>query len=72
MYGQEELYLDLRFGYRGKIKALGDRNYRLNLNLRNALDDGDDIPVIINAVGDPVRMGRVSGRQIVLSVETSL
>ena len=43
--GKEEFYVDAILGYRGKLKAFGGFNYRLQVNVRNVLDDDSPIPV---------------------------
>ncbi|MBK1875520.1 TonB-dependent receptor plug domain-containing protein [Pelagicoccus mobilis] len=68
--GEEELYLDLRYGHRGlKTPFTGDRKFNIQLNVRNALDEDDDIPTLYNALGEPIRYGRITGREFVFSVD---
>ena len=43
--GKTEGYLDLLAAYRGKMKAFGNFNYRVQINVRNALNENDPIPV---------------------------
>ncbi len=42
--GEVEQYVDFMAGYRGKMKALGGLNYRVQLNVRNLLNENDPIP----------------------------
>ena len=49
--GQTETYLDLLAAYRGKMKAFGGFNCRLQVNLRNALNDHDPVPVAALTTG---------------------
>ncbi|MDQ8201025.1 hypothetical protein QEH56_22860 [Pelagicoccus enzymogenes] len=68
-YGKEELYLDLRYGHRGLKMPFFDRKFNLNLNVRNALDEDADIPTLYNALGEPIRFGRITGREIILGID---
>ncbi|MBK1879184.1 TonB-dependent receptor [Pelagicoccus mobilis] len=70
--GDDEIYLDLMAAYRGKLKAFGDRNYKIQLNLKNALDEDGDIPVIKSITGAPLRMARVEGRRITVGFELDI
>lgn len=42
--GKDERYVDFMAGYRGRLKAFGGMNWRLQLNLRNLLNDHDPVP----------------------------
>jgi hypothetical protein len=72
LYGEDELDFDSSFRYRGKSEFLGDRNYIVGLAIRNVLDDDDDIVSLVNINGDPIRLGRKFGRQIIASFEIEL
>ncbi len=73
MFGEEEKFLDLSFGYRGKADWLGDRNYTVSLNVRNVLDDSDHVPSRQDFfTGEPLTLVRVQGRQATLSVGVDL
>lgn len=68
--GEEEMYLDLRYGHRGlKTPFTGDKKFNIQLNVRNALNDDEDIPTLFNALGEPIRFGRITGREFVFSVD---
>ena len=70
-YGEDELFVDLSFRYSGKSKLLGDRNYIVGLNIRNATNEGD-IPSLLDIDGMPIRMARVDQTKFILSFETDL
>ena len=72
IYGSSEIYYDLRFGYRGQMAFMGDRNYRVNLNVRNLLDEDAGIATMAAANGQTIRYKRVDGRSFVLSLEFDL
>jgi hypothetical protein len=63
--GKEELYFDALIGYRGRMKAFGNFSYRLQLNVRNVLDEDDPITVMRTTVGQVVRIATVEPRVIV-------
>ncbi len=66
-FGGEEFYIDAFARYRGKLKWLGDRDYDLQLNVRNLLDKDDYISVIKGVEGNNLRMAKVEGRRVSLS-----
>jgi hypothetical protein len=63
--GKEEIYVDAILGYRGRLKAFGGLNYRLQLNVRNVLDENDTIPVTMTTTGQVVRIATVEPRVFV-------
>ncbi|MBI5769134.1 MAG: hypothetical protein HZA93_15175 [Verrucomicrobia bacterium] len=63
--GQEEFYVDAILGYRGKLKAFGGLNYRLQLNVRNVLDEHKPIPVQTWTTGEVVKLATVEPRVFV-------
>ncbi|MBI4622353.1 MAG: hypothetical protein HY736_03910, partial [Verrucomicrobia bacterium] len=63
--GKAELYFDAILGYRGRMKAFGGFNYRLQLNIRNLLNENDTIPVTMTTTGQVVRIATVEPRVIV-------
>jgi hypothetical protein len=65
--GKEELYFDALVGYRGRMKAFGNFSYRLQLNVRNVLDESDPIVVMRTTVGQVVRIATVEPRVIVMT-----
>lgn len=65
--GQEEFYLDAILGYRGRFKAWGGFTYRLQLNVRNVLNDDDPIPVQTWTTGEVVKLATVEPRVFVLT-----
>ena len=42
--GTDENFVDLMAGYRGKMNAFGGFNYRVQLNIRNLLNETDLVP----------------------------
>ena len=60
--GETELYVDFMAGYRGKIKAFGGLNYRLQLNIRNLLNDDDPQPMQALTTGTISRLVTVEPR----------
>jgi hypothetical protein len=66
--GKEEFYVDGFLGYRGKMKYFGGFNYRLQLNVRNVLDEHDPVPVQAWTTGEVVRLATVEPRVYVLSL----
>lgn len=63
--GKRELYFDAILGYRGKLKAFGGFTYRLQLNVRNALNDDAPIPVQTWTTGEVVKLATVEPRTFV-------
>ena len=66
-YGKTESYLDLFAAYRGKMAAFGGFNYRLQLNIRNALNENDPIPVGALTTGAISRLATVDSRTTMLT-----
>ncbi len=62
--GRRELYFDAILGYRGRMKAFGGFSYRLQLNVRNVLDEDDPIPVTSTTTGQIIRIATVEPRLI--------
>lgn len=60
--GAAETYVDLVLGYRGKMKAFGNFSYRLQLNVRNALNENDPIAVGALTTGAISRLATVDSR----------
>jgi iron complex outermembrane receptor protein len=60
--GKTEGYLDLLAAYRGKMKAFGNLNYRVQINVRNALNENDPIPVGALTTGAISRLATVDSR----------
>lgn len=60
--GKTETYVDLLAGYRGKMKAFGGFNYRVQLNVRNALNENDPIPVGALTTGVISRLATIDSR----------
>lgn len=63
--GKEELYFDAILGYRGRMKAFGGVSYRLQLNIRNLLDDDDPVSVARLTTGAVAKLATVEPRVIV-------
>jgi hypothetical protein len=63
--GKRELYFDALAGYRGRIKAFGNVSYRVQLNVRNVLNDDDPVVVMRTTLGQVVRIATVEPRVIV-------
>ena len=66
--GKTEAYLDLHAAYRGKLKAFGNFNYRVQINVRNALNENDPIPVGALTTGAISRLATVDSRVTQLTV----
>ncbi|MEO6243830.1 MAG: hypothetical protein ABIQ12_00225, partial [Opitutaceae bacterium] len=60
--GKTETYVDLLAAYRGKMKAFGNFSYRLQLNVRNALNENDPVPVGALTTGAISRLATVDAR----------
>jgi hypothetical protein len=60
--GKADAYVDAMAGYRGKFKAFGGMNYRLQLNIRNLLNRNDPIPIAALTTGQVYRLATVDGR----------
>jgi iron complex outermembrane receptor protein len=65
--GEEEFYVDAILGYRGRFKAWGGFSYRLQLNVRNVLNDDDPIAVQTWTTGEVVKLATVEPRVLVLT-----
>lgn len=65
--GEVEQYVDLVTGYRGRLKAFGGFNYRVQLNVRNLLNENDPIPVGALTTGVVSRMATVDSRVFVMT-----
>lgn len=63
--GKEEFYFDAMIGYRGRMKAFGGFSYRLQLNLRNLLDENDPVPTARITSGAVARLATVEPRVVV-------
>ena len=61
-HGKTETYLDLLAAYRGKMKAFGNLAYRLQLNVRNALNEHDPVPVGALTTGAISRLATIDSR----------
>ncbi len=73
LYGEEETAIDLSLGYRGKSSWLGDRNYSISLNVRNAFPTDSYVAKHVDFyTGDTLSQIRVNGRQFILSFEIDL
>jgi hypothetical protein len=66
--GDTELYFDAMLGYRGRFKAFGGVSYRLQLNVRNVLDERGPIPVSATTRGEIVRVATVEPRVFVMTM----
>ena len=65
--GQPETYVDLLAGYRGRLKALGEMRYRVQLNVRNLLNRNNPIPVGALTTGAVARLATIDSRVYVLT-----
>lgn len=65
--GKEEFYVDAILGYRGKLKAFGGFSYRLQLNVRNVLNEDAPIPVQTWTTGEVVKLATVEPRLYVFT-----
>jgi outer membrane receptor protein involved in Fe transport len=65
--GKEEMYVDALVGYRGRFEAFGGMNYRLQLNVRNLLNEDDPVPVGAFVTGGIAKIATVEPRVIVVS-----
>ena len=62
--GAEETYFDAVAGYKGNLKAFGGLSYRVQLNVRNVLDEKDPIPAGTITTGKVTRIATVEPRMI--------
>jgi hypothetical protein len=67
-YGDTELFFDAMLGYRGRFKAFGGVGYRVQLNVRNVLNERDLIPVSATTTGEVVRRATVEPRLFVMTL----
>lgn len=65
--GQPETYVDFLAGYRGRLKAFGGFNYRVQLNVRNVLNKHDPVPAAAFTTGETYRLYLVEPRLFVTS-----
>ncbi|MCG8526107.1 MAG: hypothetical protein MI748_06990 [Opitutales bacterium] len=73
IYGEEEKKIDLSFGYKGKSKWLGNRNYTARLNIRNLFPQDDYVPKNIDSfTGESLALIRVDGTQVIFSLEVEI
>lgn len=63
--GKEEFYVDAFIGYRGRTDLFGGFNYRVQLNIRNLLNEDDVIPITATTTGQIVRIATVEPRLFV-------
>lgn len=70
--GREETYLDLMAGYRGKFRPFGGGTYRLQVNIRNALDANRPVPISALTTGAVSRIATVDSRVIVVTFGAEL
>ena len=65
--GKSQTAVDLLLGYSGRTKILGGRaiGWRVQLNVRNVLDDHDIEPIRSTYNGSGLEWGRVEPRQII-------
>lgn len=66
--GTSEFITDFGIRYRSRLKAFGGINYRVQLNIRNLLDDVDLVPVKALTTGEYVSFSRVEPRVYQLTV----
>lgn len=66
--GKTEFYADLGLSYRGKLRFLNGTNYRVQLNVRNLLDEHDLVPNRAISNGQYVAWARVEPRVFVFTV----
>lgn len=60
--GEPERFVDFMAGYRGRMKAFGGFNYRLQLNVRNLLNENDAVPMGALTTGAVFRLATVDSR----------
>ncbi|MCG8527191.1 MAG: hypothetical protein MI748_12475, partial [Opitutales bacterium] len=72
-YGDDELKLDLALTYNGSTDILfGERDYKFQINVRNAMNTDGAVPVTTDINGVPTRIARTEGRRIIFSFEIDL
>jgi outer membrane receptor protein involved in Fe transport len=64
-WGRAETYVDFTAGYRGRLKGFGGAQYRVQLNVRNLLNENDPIPVGALTTGMVSRLATIDSRVIV-------
>ncbi len=64
-HGKDQFFLDTFVAYRGRMKAFGGFTYRVQLNVRNILDDHDPIPTQALTTGAVSRIATVDPRLFV-------
>jgi len=62
--GKAETYLDFLTADRGRMKPLGGFNYRVQLNVRNLLNENDPVPMTALSTGAVTRVATVDSRLI--------
>jgi hypothetical protein len=69
LFGKAQTFVDLLAGYGGKTKFFGGRQigWRLQLNIRNLLEDNKIEPVRSDRDSNVLEWGRIEPRQIVLN-----
>lgn len=65
--GEDELYFDAILAYRGRMKAFGGFSYRLQLNVRNLLDEDDPVQVAAFVTGRTTKLATVEPRLFVFT-----
>ena len=70
--GTSQLFADFGVRYQGKIKSFGGMGYRVQLNVRNLLDNSDLEPVKVLTTGQYVSFSRVEPRIYQLTVSFDL
>ena len=63
--GKAEKYIDFLAGYRGKLRAFGGYNYRVQLNIRNLLNEHDPVPAGALTTGVISRLATIDRRVFV-------
>ncbi len=66
--GDDELYFDAVLGYRGRMKAFDGFSYRLQLNVRNVLNERDPLPAQALTTGVISKISTVEPRLWVLTL----
>ncbi len=61
--GESEKFVDFMAGYRGKMEAFGGFNYRLQLNIRNLLNENDPVPMQALTTGAISRLVTIDSRR---------
>ncbi|HUR56278.1 MAG TPA: hypothetical protein VM029_01110 [Opitutaceae bacterium] len=69
IFGKDQMSVDVLAGYGGRTQLFGGRplGWRVQLNVRNLLDDHDVEPLRASLDGGVLDWGRVEPRQIILS-----